>query len=444
MRLSLLFLASSALVSVVAFAAKPAGLPDHSTGKTLAECFQAAVGRSEIIASNTELIRQAEDVYNQAIGSVLPNVSGIGTYQWQQDTASGIGATINPNPSHSARLTATQPLFQGFKEYAGLSLAKAGVRASENDKKQALTQLYSDTATAFFTVVTLERDIDNLNDEMALYEKRIGDLRQFQQIGRSRTSEVLTAQSQEALLNGQLQQVKGQLRAEREVLAFVTGFDAATPLAHPPDGAVGAKTIDEYLSRLEARPDVQGDMARLKEAEEGVPVARSGHFPTLGVQGDYYLDRTGTLSNVNWDVLFTLTVPIFSGGLVSAQVDQAQSKRDQADYVLTRTKRAATQQIRSYYANFLSDKSQFDAFSQASDLAERNYKEETHDYRRGLVTNLDVLTALTSYKESQRSQDRSQYAMMLDVENLEAAAAYRGADAKTLPANTPPKNPGQR
>ena len=77
------------------------------------------------------------------------------------------------------------------------------------------------------------------------------------------------------------------------------------------------------------------------------------------------------------------------------------------------------------YATMIGDKEQLDALKVATDLAKRNYEAETHDYRLGLVTNLDVLTALTSFQEDQRALDRQRYTLLMDYEKLEASVARR-------------------
>jgi outer membrane protein len=395
-----------------------------SDGKSFEECYEAALKRSDDVAVDGELIKQAEDVYRQAIGAVLPNISGSGTYQYQQNNA-GTFSNFYPNPSTSTKLTLTQPLFEGLKEYAGLRQTKTLIHASEFDKQQAATQLYEDTAASYFAVVSLEQDIDNVKDELAYYDRRIGELRQFVAIGRSQTTDILTAQSQQAALLAQLKQVEGQLAAQRAVLAFLTAFPTDVPVRRPPDDDAAIRPLTEYLDRVRQRPDVKAAMERAHAAEDQITIARAGHFPTLGLQADYFLERTGPLSNVNWDAMLILTVPLFAGGTVVAQVDQASSVRDQADFATSKANRLAVQQVRQFFENFNGDRNQYHAFKTATELAEKNYEEEVKNFRRGLVTNLDVLTALTTFEESKRSTDKARFAMLQDYADVEAAGAFR-------------------
>jgi outer membrane protein TolC len=124
----------------------------------LDECFQAAITRTESIANQDELIIQAQEKYRQAIGSILPNISGVGTY-FQQETpsANSQASTISPGSQTTTKLTATQYLFQGTKEYAALRQTKTQIKAQEETKKQALLALYESTAQSYYAVLSAEK-----------------------------------------------------------------------------------------------------------------------------------------------------------------------------------------------------------------------------------------------------------------------------------------------
>jgi outer membrane protein len=398
-------------------------------GKKLAECYQAALRRSEVIANSEQTIRQAEELFNQSVGLVLPTISGVASYQWQEPPSSAVGAQVSPSAQPLVKLTAIQPLFQGFKEFAAMNQGRGLIAASTQDKRQAQTALYYDTANSYYAVLTYERDLDNVTAQLALYDKRIAELKEFENIGKSRSTEVLTAQAQRLTLMATSEQIKGLLRATREALAFVTGFENDVVLvdtfAEPPQ----AKELKTYTDRINQRPDVQAEMARSRAADSAITVARSAHYPTLAAQGDWFFVRAGSLKDVHWDAILALSVPIFNGGVINSQVSQAISKRDQAESTLSRAKRLALQQIRTLHSNYQFDRNQWETYKEARQVAEQNFKQQTRDYKRGLVTNLDVLTSMTSFQETQRARDRTRYAMENDFENLEAASVLRAPES---------------
>jgi hypothetical protein len=90
-------------------------------------------------------------------------------------------------------------------------------------------------------------------------------------------------------------------------------------------------------------------------------------------------------------------------------VRQAASQERQADLTRARTERAAAQDVRTWYKSFLSDLQQMRAYEKAAVTGKKNYLAQMQQYRMGLVTNIDVLTALTAYQENVRALDRAKF-----------------------------------
>ena len=403
---------------------------------TLDDYFAAALKRSEVVATQTELIRQAEERAKQASSALLPTVNGVASYTWQESLPAGTAVTSNTllDRQPLAKLTATQPLFRGFREFAALRQTRALLGAQDDDYQQARVQLFKDVAQNFYSVLSSEQDIANLDEEIRQNQVRERDLQERVRIGRSRSSELLNVQSTISTLRAQREQLQGQLSITRESLAFLSGLDSTTALR---DSEVVPQTLEpliDYLARLERRPDVQAGKKRLAAGQENVAVARGAHLPSLDLNGNYYLDRPGNLKDVTWDVQLALSVPIFAGGSLQSKEREAQSQRTQAELSLEQLRRQALQEIRSLHQGVLSDQSQLQALEKATDIARKNYAAQTRDYRLGLVTNLDVNQALTAYLENQRAADRVRFTMKLDYLKLQAATLQRpGLQAESAP-----------
>ena len=185
---------------------------------------------------------------------------------------------------------------------------------------------------------------------------------------------------------------------------------------------------------MERRPDVSASRQRLSAARENTKVARGAHLPSLDLNANRYLERTGNLRGSTWDVGIALTVPIYAGGLLQSKVSEAVSLRTQAELNASQVSRQAEQEIRSTYQSVVFDRSQLDALEKATASARKNYEAQRRDYRLGLVTNLDVLQALTAFQQNQLALDRARYTTKLDYLKLQAAAVRRPAPP---PATTP-------
>jgi outer membrane protein len=412
-------LAAGLLISCLSAAATDPG----AVALTLDETFAQALVRSEVVATQSELIRQAEERYRQAGAALHPTVSGVASYTWQDSGARDL--TASPTRQPLARLTATQPLFRGFREFAAVRQSQALVDAQGDDYQNARVQLFKDVAQNFYDVLTLEQELKNLDEQIDQYRQREKELSDRVRIGRSRPGETLTVQSTVSTLRAQVEQRKAELNAAREVFAFLSGQPAPTPLRDAEAIPADPGALDAYLARLALRPDVKAAQRRLAAAQENISVARGAHLPSLDLNANRYLERTGALENVDWDVQLALTVPLYAGGSVQSRVREAQSQSTQAELGVSQVKRQAEQEIRSLHQSVMLDRSQLAALEMATDAARKNYETQQRDYRFGLVTNLDVLQALTVFQENQRALDRARYTAKLQYLRLQAAAVRR-------------------
>ena len=415
-----------AVFSIAAPWAAGANLPPTAAnrGTTLEECFRVALSRAKSAAIPQELLVQAEAHLSQAKGAMLPTVTGLMAFSEQDTPASLTNQAKAATPAFNplTKISATQPLFRGLRDFAALRQAEGLGRAAALDRRAAELQVYKDVIQAFFTVISLETDRKDVESEGELFEKRIAELKRFQRIGRSRLSEVLAAEATFANLNAQKQQLTSQIAAARDVLAILTGLDPSVPLTAPASPPVTA--IKTALLQLSQRPEIRAAEERSHAAAEGIAIARGQHYPNIDLTGNYYLRREGLAKDVTWDLQLALTVPIYSGGIITSQVDEALSKVRQADLQAEQAKLVAEQELRTLHDAAIGDQAQIDELTVATDLSRRSYEENTREYRLGLVTNLEVLSSLQNFEESQRALDRARIALTADLARLNAATGY--------------------
>lgn len=401
-----------------AVAVEPLSLDDY---------FAAALRRSEVVASQSELIRQAEERNRQASAALLPTVNGVATSTWQDEPPPSATTTTPSNLTRqrTTRLTATQPLFRGFREFAALRQTRALLGAQTEDYYNARVLLFRDVAQNYFNVLSLEQELKNLDAEIAQNLEREREIQSRVRIGRSRISEVLNVQATISTLRAQVEQQQGQLQVAREAFAFLSGLEATTPLrdSEPLPGTL--EPLEHYMAGAAARPDVKASEQRLTAARENVKVAEGAHLPSLDLNGNYYLQRPGYLDDIQWDVQLALTVPIYAGGALQSKVREAASQQSQAELSVSQVRRQAEQEIHALYQSVGSDLSQLAALETATEAARKSYEAQNREYRLGLVTNLEVLQALTAFQQNQRALDRARYTAQYDYQRLQAAAARR-------------------
>jgi outer membrane protein TolC len=105
---------------------------------------------------------------------------------------------------------------------------------------------------------------------------------------------------------------------------------------------------------------------------------------------------------------------------VSEKVRGNMARRNEAELMYEQTRTQAEEEITKAYKDYETSGARVKALDQAIVAADRNFKEQNKDYQLGLVSNLDVLTALNTLQENRRSRDRAFYQHLAAYRQLEA------------------------
>ncbi len=403
---------------------------------TLDDCFRQALRQSETLAEDHEAILQAREQYHQAIAAVLPNLSLNYSYTRQDDHAyTPILREFNPAQQNVATVTLTQPLFQGFAEYAALREVKDAVVESKDAHRWAAMQIYQEVAQEFFTVLSLQASRELLREQVADDDRELAEERVFQSIGRARDSDVETVESNRSLLLAAGSQVDEQVAVEREVLAFMTGASPDEDLEDSSTPPASAGSLPDLAKGLDRRPDVHAALDQDRVAAELVRIAHGSHWPVVDLIAHYYpnsvlnqsysIQRGGISSTINWDATVSATLPLFEGGALLSKDRQAASVKRQADLNLELTRRQALSNLRTAHATLAGDLDQIRAYSQAYRDAAKAYRSIDGDYRNGLDTIQDVMLDLNAAWAAKQELETAEFTARDDYEQLQVLAGNR-------------------
>ena len=384
---------------------------------TLRECFEKALHQSETLGIREESIRIAEAHYLQALGTALPrlNVKATETIQ-DTEGASGdgeVGRTFTRRSRPEVAVTLRQPLFQGLREFRALKVSSAEKQKNVFELDRARQLLFFDVARAYYTVLELEEEKGILQSIRGTFRKRIEELKERVRLGKSRESEILTTESQVASLEAELERVKGSVKTAREMLGFLTGEPAEAKLTDEFRVPPSVKPLEGYVASLTSRPDLSASQEAVRLARGRVSYEKGGRFPTLDLEANYYPYRVGFLSDIDWDLLFTLNIPIFQGGATKGRIREAQALLKQSELSRQEADRRAETDLRQAYHDLATARSREAALRRAEAKAAANYRTQSEEYRLGLVNNLEVLQALRDWQERRREANVSHYEIKL-------------------------------
>jgi outer membrane protein TolC len=392
---------------------------------TLDACYRLALARSESVGLSEEEVRRGEAQYAQLRSGVLPSVGFRATDKLQDVSGvpSGADHTIVRGDQFESAFYGKQTIFAGFREFAAMKGQKEEIVARQESVTRAKILLYEDVASLFFTVADRDREIESLKTLLRLSTDRVDELKKRVAIGRSRESEILSTESQSANLESRLELARGFREAALSVLNTLLGIQATAIQDDQPE-AVPPASLDSYIERVARRPDVQSAESRRVSRHHFAASARRIYWPTLDLSGNYYLKRVGASEPIDWDALFALNAPFYTGGQTQSLVRSAESEERSATLQLSQVRREAEGEVRERHRNLLSLLSQIEKLKRSEDLAGRNYAAQQKEYRLGLVNNLDVLAALSTWQEAQSALDTALLAAKNVKIRLELAAGH--------------------
>lgn len=435
MKRIVIFVLSSILIYIAAGSVRandPAALtslPTPSSGGqplTLKDCFRLANAQSETLKIQKENIIQSEQKGSQSLGEILPNL------HWYyndtiQDTsgvtpASSGNAFLTDREHNESQFTLTQPIFSGGREFSAMKGFKYQASQQSLTLRRETLLLFQETATAFYNVIAAQARIANTRASLKLAEERVGDLQHRAQLGKTRESEVLSAQAQVANLKATEILNLRDFSTYVDQLSYLTGQEMSNrtfldelPVDEP------VPSIDQLLQHVDNRSDVQAQQDDLMAKRYNVRYQAGYYWPHLGLTGNYYTKRLGFQQNVDWDVIFALDVPIYQGGSVRASVKEAASQWRQSSLMLDMLRRQAQTEIRQARTSLVAAIDGVKSLAQAYNAAKQSYDLQVKEYRLGLVSNLDVIAALDTLQTDKTALDNSTYLAKLNYLDLKVA-----------------------
>jgi outer membrane protein len=268
---------------------------------------------------------------------------------------------------------------------------------------------------------------------------RVDDLRDRVNLGRSRPSELLQAQTDLANAKVTIASQLGSLNAAKETVAFYTGIPSSYLVLKDTGQFPSVQQLEVYLQHSPSRPDVLSQIETMRQSERQLASAVGQLLPTVSAQGNFLASQDPVSNNVDATMTIEVSMPIFDGGLIAGQIHQNHELVRQNRLNVEQLQRTADQDTRTAYANFDAAVAQILVLREAATLAAKDFEAQVDDYRRGVVSNLDVLTALQDYQTARIQLHNANMTARLDLINLNVAAGLAatgpGANNQALPTS---------
>ncbi|HEY0975144.1 MAG TPA: TolC family outer membrane protein [Solimonas sp.] len=310
---------------------------------SLREAAEAAVRQDPRAAAAQAAVDAADAQLLAARAGYLPSVAfaaEAGRMDLQTKAPFPQSGPRNPN---SVSLGLSQPLYSGGRTRAQLDAAEAALTASRDDASERRQQLMLGAITAYLDVLRERAVQAQAEASRRTLDAAAGDTRKRFDAGEVTRTDVAQAEARAAEALALESGARARLRAAEARFERAVGQTPATlddGWAVPPLPA----SRDEALQWAGAAPPVLAAAADARGAQARVKLAQGGHRPSLSLEAqantrdntEFGYERLDT-----WQALVKLSLPIYQGGAVDAQIAQARAQAAQVEALAVDTQRAA-------------------------------------------------------------------------------------------------------
>ncbi len=345
--------------------------------------------------------------------------------------SNGIGGRQGGIPVGAAQVGTIPPfnLFQyGFDTTWELDLwgrvrrlieqANAQAEASAEARRQSLVSTIAEVARDYIQLRGAQRTEQVLRENLASARESAALTAERVRGGVATDLDMANAEATVAGVAGQVPQVLQQEGQLINAVSFLLGetpgalaAELATPAPIPPAPARVPIGVPSRLA--ERRPDIRQAEAQLHAATAAIGAAQADFFPRITLSGSLAIQALQLKGLGNWDARTygfgpSITMPIFEGGRIRANVDLRKAEQQEAAIAFQRAVLQAFQEVDDALIAYHSEQSRRSALQAAVNANHRAVALATQRYRSGVSDFLEVLTAQRSLFAAQQQLVTSQ------------------------------------
>ncbi|MCX5786679.1 MAG: TolC family protein [Elusimicrobia bacterium] len=235
--------------------------------------------------------------------------------------------------SYSYGFSATQPIFSPALP-AAIRSALASYRKTEADYDLLKSALLFDLKTTFSDLIKARETLKLSEVTLKRRAENVEIIRIKYEAGRENKAALLETQSVYKTSQWQHEGYKKDLRLLERKLNRLLGRPpmADTQVTALPSSPVPPEEFNSFSGSLEKHPSLRSARALLEVSQAGVDRSKSGFLPEADAVGNYtWAGSDWPDKNKSWSAGFTLSLPLFTGGKLSADLTSAQADKARAE-----------------------------------------------------------------------------------------------------------------
>ena len=398
----------------------------HFNDRALDQVVSRVLDDNFSLAAARERLNRARAAARRAAGGERPAVDGEAEASSQTDYRAGAMAAYEVDLW--GRLNART------------EAAEVEADATRRDLQAARISLTAEAARTYYGL-RREKALAALLREQRATNRRILDLVDLRyRNGQARTDELLRQRQLIEDTETRLAEVRGEINRLRAELAALQGLPGPRALELPDAGGLPelAPRPETGLPAewLQRRPDLEAAYLRVQAADAELAAAIAERYPSL--------DLTASLETVasspadlfqTWieEIAASLSVPLFRGGRIEAEIDRTRAARAEAFNEYAQTVLDAVAGVETALADERSERDRLASLERRVNQGEEVLERLRFRYQQGDTAFVDVLRAQDELQNDQRERLVAQWNLVTARVTLlrELAGTWPPPESKT-------------
>jgi outer membrane protein TolC len=331
-----------------------------------------------------------------------------------------------------ARLTQTVADMTALNNYRS---AKETLRANELFAQDSKDLVVLAVGGAYLQVIAAAARIESAKAQLETANALYSQTQQQRAVGLLAQIDVNKSEVQMLTQKQRLSSLQNDFSKQKINLARLTGLPPNDHYALTDDVPFAAAPVlneeDAVVQALMQRPDIKASEAQIRAAERIVAAARAERLPSLSVSGDYGVIGTNPAqSHGTFSFAGTLRVPIWQGGRVAGDIEQADATLAERRAELEDIRSRAESEVRNAFLDLEAATSQVEVARRNRDVTGETLTLTRQRFDAGLTDSVEVSQAQASVASAELDYINSVYAH--NVAKLSLARAIGGA-VESLP-----------
>ena len=368
----------------------------------------------EALSSNASLqqslitLRKAQVAIDSAKADRNLNVDASFSASKSETTNSSASTSSNTNsstssnsssPSYSASMNVSWELDLWQKISDGISAANFDAASARASYQSARDSLVANVVRSYIDVLTQQQLLNIEQSRLTVLENNEAVILKRYSTGLGSLDDLDTARTSSANTRATIAQYENALLTAKRTLAVLLGrqnqsLNELNTQVSFPDVLLPLTTLPKQ--DLARRPDLQAAFYALKATEFEVDVAYKALLPSISLSASLS-DNASTPSqalftNPLWSLLGQMTAPLFQGGALRAQVEDAKLTSANAWWQYRETLLTAVQETQNALDSETALSARISHTNVALANAERSVSTIEGQYRQGLADILDLLS----------------------------------------------------